>query len=83
MVEAFEDLGWPNRARVGWQGERLFVLSLLVTAIVFDAGEGFSAHTTCYSLSVLAVLFSLMASQRVRPTKGLLTQLTSRHARDQ
>ena len=82
MVSALEDLVWANGAQVGWQGERLFVLSLVVTAIVFDTGKGFPSLTTLYSLSVLGVFFSHMVSQRVRPTKSLLTQLTSRHARD-
>lgn len=70
-----EDLVWANGTWIGWQGERLVVLSLEVTSIVFSTGKGFCALATLYSLSALTVFFSQMTGQRVCSAKGFLTVL--------
>ena len=60
-----EDLAWASGTWVGWQHDRLFVLSLEVTSIGFHAEKSFCAQSTIYCDLVLAVFFSQMASQRV------------------
>ena len=83
MVGALEDLVWANRAQVGWQGERLFVLSLVVTVIVFDAGKGFPSLRIRVVSARASLSYHVLGCYDLQGRSSLVIFLLSLKKRDQ